>query len=267
MSAIENVNDWKRRTIVGASIGHDQLPAWLTDAYTAFRTNIVDKMYPCFFGSEAERNGTLYYSYVSDAQIDHLPTTLRTFLSVCVDISRDKNNLVIFFEPDSTPAAHSRHRAAFWNTLQYLRDHDPVSKHASDEVDPSDPNWEFPFAGRQFFVVGISPSYRLHRSRNLGPCMIMVFQPREVFRDASTGEEISTTVREVIRNRVRLWDGIGAHPDLCTYGHPGNREWTQYFVSDDNSPETGNCPLSRERGASDSADGREDTRTGESKAR
>src|SRR5256885_12200743 len=117
MSANGKVDNWKGRTIVGTSIGDDRPPAWLTDAYATFRTNVLDEMYPCYFGSQAERNGALYYSYVSGTQIDHLPTTLQTFLGVCANISRDKNNLVVFFEPDASPATHSEHRAAFWNTL------------------------------------------------------------------------------------------------------------------------------------------------------
>jgi FPC/CPF motif-containing protein YcgG len=265
MNANCNIDDWRRRIILGTSIGDDRLPAWLMDAYATYHTNIVDRGYPCYFGSQAERNGALYYSYVSGAQIDHLPATLQTFLGVCANISRDKNNLVVFFEPDTSPATHSQHRAAFWDTLQYLRAHDPTPSSLSYQIDPSDPFWEFPFAGSLFFVIGISPSYRFHRSRNLGPCMMMVFQPREVFQDSTTANEISAGARNIIRNRVHLWDGIPAHPDLNIYGHPGNLEWIQYFISDDNSRETGRCPLSHGARASDGANGRQDAPRSERK--
>ena len=261
MSANSKVSDWRRRIIIGSSVGDDRPPAWLADTYATFQKNLLDGGYPCYFGSQAERNGALYYSYISGAQIDHLPTTLQTFLRACANISRDKNNLVVFFEPDTSPATHSQHRAAFWDTLQYLRDHDPTPSSASYRSDPSDPLWEFPFAGSLFFVVGTSPSYRSHRSRNLGPCMTMVFQPRGVFQDSRTGNEIGAEVRDTIRNRVEVFDGIRAHPDLNTYGHPGNLEWTQYFISDDNSRETGRCPLAHDARAGDGANGREETRT------
>ena len=95
--------------------------------------------------------------------------------------------------------------------------------------------------------------------------MVMVFQPREVFLDGATGKEISAGARNTIRKRVQLWDGIQAHPDLSAYGHPGNLEWTQYFISDDNSRETGRCPLHDGARAGDGADSREDARTFERK--
>jgi FPC/CPF motif-containing protein YcgG len=254
------VEDWKHRTIIGASFANDWFPEWLADAYATFHSTIIDKRYPCYFGSWAERNGALYYSYVCGGQIDHLPVTLQTFLSACKNISQDKNNLIVFFEPDARPATHSQHRTVFWDTLQYLRHHDPAPSSASYRNDPSDPLWEFPFAGTLFFVVGISPTYLLHRSRNLGPCLIMVFQPRQVFLDTKTAREISTTDRSTIRNRVQLWDDVQAHPDLNTYGHPGNLEWIQYFISDDNSRETGACPLSNCKQQRSSAHDSEDMR-------
>lgn len=236
--------DWAKRIILGTVVGELHPPAWLAEAYAAFHTNIVDSEYPCYFGSRAERSGAIYYSYICGAQIDQLPTTLQTFLSLCTNLPRDKNNLVVFFEPDGTPKTHAQHRSAFWETLQHLHDHDPAPDSASYRHDPSDPFWDFPFAGKLFFVVGLSPSYQLHRSRNLGPCLAMVFQPREVFQDSAVGKEISPAVREVIRQRAEAWDIIGIHPDLNIYGHTGNLEWAQYFISDDNSPEQGGCPFS-----------------------
>lgn len=241
MSANGKAGDWRRRIINGLSVGDDDPPAWLVDAYTSFREKILDENYPCYFGTQAERKGALYYAYASGARLDHLPATLQTFLGVCANISKDKNNLVVFFEPNAVPATHSQHRDAFWDVLKYLSDHDPrPSPYGSD---PSSPFWEFPFAGSMFFVVGVSPTYRSHRSRNLGSCLMMIFQPREVFQDGRTGEEIGAGVRDVIRNRVLLFDGVWAHPDLNTYGNPGNREWAQYFISDDNSRATGRCPM------------------------
>jgi uncharacterized protein len=249
--------DWKRRTIFGTSMGGDCTPAWVSDVYASFRDNILDPKYPCYFASQAERSGSLYYSYVNGSQICHLPATLQTFLSVCENIGRDKNNLVVFFEPDKHPPTFAQHRAVFWNTLQYLQDHDPIRWSPVYPASPEDPFWDFPFAGQLFFVVGVSPTYRLHRSRNLSRSMTMVFQPREVFQEGANVIGIGS--RESIRRRVQVWDGIQAHPDLNTYGEPGNIEWAQYFISDDNSHERGRCPLSERSQNRDNRDARETT--------
>jgi FPC/CPF motif-containing protein YcgG len=241
MRTAVRAGDWTRRTIHGDRIGDDRPPAWLAGAYASFRANLLDEAYPCYFGTQAEREGRLYYSSVRGGQRDHLPVTLQTFLRVCTNIGQEKNNLVVFFEPDGTPPTHARHRTAFWDTLRYLRDRDPLP--SPSRVDPSDPCWDFPFCGTLFFIVGISPAYRLHRSRNLGDCMMMVFQPREVFQNGTAGTEIGDAARARIRVRAERWDGVPAHPDLNSFGRPGNLEWAQYFVSDDNAPEIGRCPL------------------------
>jgi FPC/CPF motif-containing protein YcgG len=242
--ADDMARSWRSRIIVGTSIGDEHPPAWLAAAYAVFHANVVRDDYPCYFGSAAERNGALYYSYASSSTLEHLPATLRTFIGLCTDIRRDKNNLVVFFEPTDQPVTHTEHRALFWDILRYLRDRDPDRQMTGAAKDPSDPLWEFPFGGHQFFVVGVSPTYQRHRSRNLGPCMMMLFQPREVFEVGATADSIGDAVRQRIRERVQQWDGLSAHPDLNTYGRPDNFEWTQYFISDDNSRETGRCPLS-----------------------
>jgi len=235
--------DWKSRIVCGTRVGDPDPPDWLGDCYATFRSYVTDARFPCYFASEGERAGKLFYSHVSAHDVGHLPQTILTFLGQCKDLSRDKNNLTVFFEPRRSHAEHHEYRKMFWDTLCHLHDHDPHSRTAVDR-DPSDPLWEFPFANHLFFVVGLSPSYRQRRSRNLGPGMIMVFQPRQVFQDALTGRDISSEARGIIRERLVRWDGNEAHPDLNMYGKPGNLEWVQYFFSDDGVPENGRCPLS-----------------------
>ena len=236
-------SDWRSRVIVAARIGEDLPPVWLTDAYQQFHQSVSDENYPCYFGARAERNGAHCYSYVKGDQLDHLPQTILSFLGMCDNFSRDKNNLVVFFEPGDTVPTHAEDRTRFWSVLQYLHSHDPIPNSVSYRDDPDDPQWDFPFAGRLFFVVGNSPSYQMHRSRNLGPCLTMIFQPREVFVDSRSGRPISEAARQTIRTRALHWDGVLTHPDLNTYGKTNNLEWTQYFFSDDNSPEKGRCPF------------------------
>lgn len=230
--------DWVRRLIVGTSMGTAHPPAWLNTAYRTFRDIVLDERYPCYFGSQAERRGALYYAFVSGGDLTSLPQTLHTFLDTCQTINQDRNNLVVFFEPDEHPPRHEDHHRRFWNVLRLLQAQDPCPAATPHRLLPSDPHWEFPFAGRELFVVGASPTYRQHRSRNLGAGMLMIFQPREVF-----GNEANDANRHVIRQRAQQWDGVPAHPDLNTFGQPGNREWAQYFISDDNSSVRGRCPL------------------------
>ncbi len=114
-------------------------------------------------------------------------------------------------------------------------------------VEPSDPAWEFSFAGVQMFVVGCGPTYQRRQSRNLGKGIVMLFQPRSVFVDAVTDREISLEARQQVRRRLLAWDDMMAHPDLGIYGDPDNLEWKQYFLSDDTTPEAGVCPFREAR--------------------
>lgn len=236
-------SDWHRRVITAERVGDDHPPTWFAEAYQEFHQNVGDEKYPCYFGSRAERDGAHYYSYVRGDRLDDLPQTIFSFLGLCENFSRDKNNLVVFFEPGPAVPTHAEERVKFWSVLQYLHSHDPVPNSVAYRHDPDDPEWDFPFAGRLFFVVGNSPSYKMHRSRNLGPCLTMIFQPREIFVDSTSGCPISEAARRIIRDRALQWDGIATHPALNTYGMSDNREWTQYFFSDDNSLETGRCPF------------------------
>ncbi|GGG99392.1 hypothetical protein GCM10011586_13620 [Silvibacterium dinghuense] len=93
------------------------------------------------------------------------------------------------------------------------------------------------------FVVGASPTYRLRRSRNLGPGMVLIFQPRTLFIDPETQEPISIEVRRRIHKRMLTYDGMPVHPDIGFYGQAANREWKQYALPDDNAPEHGSCPF------------------------
>ena len=187
----------------------------------------------------------LFYSHVTNGDIAHLPTTIETFLGLCSHLSRDKNNLIVFFEPLSSPLTHAEYRAVFWNTLLYLQHNDPKPPTGTANVDYSDPLWEFPFSANRLFVLGVSPSYKQRQSRNLGPGLIMVFQPRQIFQDHITGNQIGAEARTYIRQRLERWDGVPPHPDLNVYGQSRNREWAQYFIADEQVSEAGCCPLRR----------------------
>lgn len=238
------VNDWAARLILGDQVGIAQPPDWLAQSYTTFRTQVMDPDYPCFFGTQAERLGDMYYSFVTDRDITHLPSTMTSFVRLASRCGSAKRNLAVFFEPDSSPSDHGQFRALSWQILQYLHDQDVEPASAGIGPEPSDVFWEFCFAATQMFVVGCSPTYQRRRSRNLGAGFILLFQPRTVFVDAVTKRDIGAEARATIRDRLAAWDRTAVHPDLGAYGDPAYREWKQYFLPDDDAPETGTCPFS-----------------------
>jgi FPC/CPF motif-containing protein YcgG len=124
--------------------------------------------------------------------------------------------------------------------LQFLHEHDPDP--AIDRT-PDHPLWEFSFERSEMFVVGASPTYRRRSSRNLGPGIVFVFQPRSLFIDPTTSQPIAATIRQRIHQRMQIYDGMPVHPDIGFYGDAANREWKQYALPDDNQPASGTCPF------------------------
>jgi FPC/CPF motif-containing protein YcgG len=241
-------SDWKSRIIAGRATGAAaNPPAWLDASYETLCTHVMDPAYPCFFGTIAEKRGEMFYSYVNGKDIRDLPATMQTFAELVTLPQYRKNNIAIFFEPDAQPLTHEAYHAWFWSILQHLHDVDPDPK-ADAQPEPSHEDWEFSFAGVETFVVCACPSFRLRHSRNLGPGMVLLFQPRSVFVDTITNKVIGREARNQVRKRLETWDEISAHPDLGFYGDPGNLEWKQYFLDDANLPADDRCPfLKRQR--------------------
>ncbi|WP_050478196.1 YqcI/YcgG family protein [Herbaspirillum rhizosphaerae] len=238
----DEVLDWRRRIILGGDIGNVDFPDWLVSSYQTLRTQVINPAYPCFFGTQAEKRGEMFYSYVAGDDIALLPQTMAKFAELSVQPEYQKNNIAIFFEPDPEPLTHAQYHQRFWNILQYLHDQDNDPS-ADYHPDPSDPAWEFTFAALEMFVVCACPSFRARHSRNLGPGMVLLFQPRSVFVDKVTNRVIGVQARNEVRRRLLKWDDIPAHPDLGFYGDPGNLEWKQYFLPDENTPALDKCPF------------------------
>jgi uncharacterized protein len=237
--------DWKSRIIAGRATGAAVVPpAWLDASYATLREQVMDPGYPCFFGTMAERRGEMFYAFVNGKDTRELPATMQTFAELASLPAYRKNNIAVFFEPDAEPLSHETYHQLFWGILQQLHDVDPDPL-ADQQPDPSHEDWEFSYAGVQMFVVCACPSFRVRHSRNLGPGMVLLFQPRAVFVDTITNKVIGREARSQVRKRLDTWDDIGAHPDLGFYGDPGNLEWKQYFLDDANHPADDRCPFLR----------------------
>lgn len=238
---------WQSRVILGDQVGGVDLPAWLPARYETLRSQVMHPDYPCFFGTIAERRGEMFYSFVNGRDERQLAATMTTFSRLASRPEFRRNNIAIFYESDAEPLTHDAYHDRFWATLQHLHDVDPDPA-ADDQPPPSDETWEFSFGGIQMFVVCACPSFARRHSRNLGPGMVLLFQPRAVFVDTITNKVIGRQARNQVRERLRKWDDVPPHPDLGFYGDAGNLEWKQYFLADASQPAADQCPfLKRQR--------------------
>ena len=108
---------------------------------------------------------------------------------------------------------------------------------------PDDGDWEFCFHGTQMFVFAATPTHELRISRQLGPGMILLFQPRNVFHGIEGGTPGGIAARNRIHDRLRKWDLVPPHPAMGAYGDPAHPEWRQYFIGDHDRSVHSSCPL------------------------
>lgn len=239
MSRIE-VSAWTSRVLDGGRLGTTPKEDWKLQAYEEYKAKLQDAGYPCFFGQTAEIHGEMMYTFISFESLEPFVSSMSEFVRLIQTEEHERSSLIAFFKPDPGLTDHASFAHRFWCALQFLHDHDEAS---SVQRKPEDPLWEFSFGGCEMFVVGASPTYRQRGSRNLGSGMVLIFQPRVLFIDPATSEPISAEVRRRVHKRMLTYDGMAVHPDIGFYGQETNREWKQYVLADDNSPELARCPF------------------------
>lgn len=219
---------------------------WELDAAERFAARMFDKEqpFPCVFGVDALRRGTLRLSFIgnTDTQAE-LAATLEEFVQAAPELGK-RTSLVAFFEP--SPGLHSLddYSRYFWNLLGGLREADGRPWPVDISQDTEDPHWEFCFAGMPLFIVANTPAHRRRASRHF-EYFTITFQPRFVFDDIAATTPQGRNARKIVRGRLREYDAVPPAAQLASFGDPGTREWTQYYLDDDNLPIPSDvkCPL------------------------
>jgi uncharacterized protein len=231
---------WTARVLDQGRLGSPVKESWKLAAYEQYKARLHAPEYPCFFGQSGEARGEMLYTFIAAGGLHEFAKNMHQFVTLIGAPPHERSSLIAFFEPDPSVTDHVAFVTRFWQILQFLHDHDrdPVT-----DKTPDHPLWEFAFEGCEMFVVGASPTYQHRRSRNLGPGVVLVFQPRSLFIDPATSQPIAASVRQRIHKRMMAYDGMTVHPDIGFYSNIGNREWKQYALPDDNEPEAGACPF------------------------
>jgi uncharacterized protein len=215
---------------------------WWGASLRAFRASLSRRDYPCHFGRIALERGELFATFFEES-VAPLAESLTEFLDMSRQRPERRMVLAAFGRPDDRLASERSQAERFWAVLQGLHDGDTMAWPADVPPGPDHSAWEYSFHGVPMFVFAAAPSYRRRASRNLGPGLVLLFQPRSVFNGIEGGTPRGVRARLVIRDRLRRWDAVDPHPDLADYGDPSNHEWRQYFIPDDQSRLYEQCPL------------------------
>jgi FPC/CPF motif-containing protein YcgG len=200
---------------------------------------------------EGEREGWNRYVTVDlrslGASLDRLAARLPSFFEESWAEPRARLSLVVLAGPPARPVPPlEAYRRRFWEILAELRGRDAEAWPAGVPEDPADERWEFCFGGQPLFVFGLCPAYRRRRSRNVGPCLTLVFQTRAVFRGIGGETAAGRAAKATIRRRALAYDLVGTHEAMGPAEHSSTRKWRQYFLPDDDSDPGPRCPISRE---------------------
>jgi uncharacterized protein len=211
---------------------------WSRVAADRFGERLLSRknLFPCIFGTDALRKASLRYAFVPSGaeRVRYLADALGEFVQAAPLLGK-RTSLVAFFEPGERLETLDDYGRYSWSLLQAVHDADTEPWPASIPADTEHPEWEFCFAGMPMFVVVNTPAHQRRMSRFFD-YLCVTFQPRFVFDDIGEDSTRGRNARKIIRGRLNVYDALPPTPLLGGYGTPGNREWTQYFLTDDNDP-------------------------------
>jgi len=215
-------------------------PVWLADAQRDLARRLLDPDpgYPCHFGVAGQVTGHTWITAVQpdDPQwsIDALAGTLRAYRRIAWQGAK-RQSLVVFAGPPRARADLAEDTARFWALLGELTARDQAGWPADRPRDVRDPAWQWCFAGEAWFVFGASPAYLRRRSRNLGPCLALVFQTRRVFDGLAGSTVAGRAAKRRVRAALEGYDQAPIHPHLGDPMHSSTFKWRQYMLPDDES--------------------------------
>lgn len=232
----------------------DQFPAWFSKAKQILSDVITNPSYPCYFGSQTEKAGVNSFTFLNrdldDENIDGLAVTLSNYISHA-SIGPNQRSLILFVGPPVDDPNLIDDCNLLWSILEKVSSIDTHPWPSSVPISANDPDWQWCFGGKKWFILGCSPAYKHRRSRNLGPCLTIVFQLSErVFINLSGDSNEGMKAKKNVRKRLKLYDSSTIHPHIGSDSKSSKYKWRQYFLPDDDTVlDTSECPftLNKER--------------------
>ena len=213
---------------------------WESVVFKEFETTLTSTIrpFPCIFGISGFRKDQLRYSFIDRLTAFNISSSLEHFVRNSRKYGKN-TSLVVFSRPRPLESI-KYYEQRFWSLISDLAsiDHYKWPENIPQTLD--NPLWEFCFAGEPIFVVCNTPAHVLRQSRRSSSFMV-TFQPRWVFESILGTPESAKKSSGKVRSRLKSFDLISPSPHLGSYGDSENREFSQYFLSEDN--ESVSCPF------------------------
>lgn len=230
---------WTANQIADESVSGEPLWDWLRPAYEAFTATLLDEeqQFPCIFGVSAQSHGHNSFTALDTRLpgtygLEALAGSLLAFRERAWQGPRRQSLITFIGPPEKTPDLdHDSER--FWRLLADLNALDGVAWPDESPRDPKDPKWEWCFGGEPWFTFMCSPAYVARRSRNIAPCLTVLFQTRRIFAGLSGNTLPGQIAKKTVRDRLVAYDGQPPHPHLGSAEQQCDYKWRQYVMPDD----------------------------------
>jgi FPC/CPF motif-containing protein YcgG len=206
--------------------------------------------FPCTFARSAFKSQKLRYllagSPFDKDELRRVREGLLDYLSLCDKLSgidESMTALLILFQPEFVPLTVEAYHQQAWMVMQDWINNDPEPWPDDIPLDLHQPMWSLCFRGVPLFVNVSCPAHRTRKSRDLGPSLVLVTQPRAGFDPVADNTPRGRKVRQHIRDLVDKYDAPLSWPRELNFYHEGGLEWPQYALKDDDAPRTDRCPL------------------------
>jgi uncharacterized protein len=223
--------------------GGPRAPGWARSAYSSVVEKLRDPSFPCFYATLAERRGQLIYSFTNTAthksDVEHSYNAIRMFLDRLCHLPQavaDMTALMLIVRPATHHLSLECYASEAWMLLTHLHHRDTVPWPPELPTDLDDPRWSYALHGVPLFVNVSTPANLIRKSRNVGPSLVFIISPRDVFGRIAGPNEKGDRIRESIRTRSAEYDGIPAPPWTTRYGEGSlGSERKQYLLPEDNN--------------------------------
>lgn len=241
--------DW--RALIASPVDGGPPWDWLPGVLTTFDTTVRARRpdYPCYFGTRGQVDGNNWFTVVDERapggfDVAALARSLSTYRDRAWTGPK-RQSLIVFVGPPEPTAGLDGHTARFWRLLTEISRRDPAPWPSDVPTEPSAPDWQWCFAGEPWFAFMCSPGYQARRSRNVGPCLTLVFQTRRVFDGLSGASHAGQAAKARVREAVLAYDAVPPHPHMGGADGSSVHKWRQYALPDDQRDLPGQCPWSR----------------------
>ena len=208
-------------------------PALADRVHGALRALVLDPEFPCVGARSALNQGSyrfaMYKELGSGEASAGLARDLFTFVAEQDSIEGEFTTFIVAFDTPKAINAEEFERL-LWGQLEDLHKVDQASWDPDVSSDPRDPTFSFSFAGRAFFVVGLSPAGE--RWARTFPWPTLAFNPHAQFERLRERGEFER-IQSVIRDRDRELEG-DLNPNLSNFGeHTEARQYSGREVEPD----------------------------------